>query len=251
MSADDAQGAGAVGPQLALVGSGEFLPVMAPVDAALLRGRAPRAVFLPTAAALDGAARVRYWIDLGTDHYRGLGVEAVPVPVLERAHADDPGLAALIAGAGLVYLSGGNPGYLAATLRGTRVWAAIVEAMEAGAALGGCSAGAMAMGAIAPDTARRELHGDRAMGPGLGVVPHVAVIPHFDKMVGWSPGIVERYLRSRPPGVHVVGIDEDTALVGGPHRWTVAGRGGVHLLGEPEGDRVHTDGETVVLPVTG
>ena len=55
---------GGVGPQLALVGSGEFLPVMAAVDAALLRGRAPRAVFLPTAAALDGAARVQYWIDL-------------------------------------------------------------------------------------------------------------------------------------------------------------------------------------------
>jgi len=170
----------AVGPGLALVGSGEFLPVMAPVDAAMLQGRAPRAVFLPTAAALDGADRVQYWIDLGTRHYESLGVEAVPVRVLDRSHADDPGLASLVEGAGLVYLSGGNPGYLAATLRGTRVWAAILAAVGAGAALGGCSAGAMAMGAIAPDTARRELHGDRAMGPGLGVVPHVAVIPHFD-----------------------------------------------------------------------
>lgn len=237
---------GGPGPQLALVGSGEFLPVMAPVDAQLLSGRAPRAVFLPTAAALDGAARVQYWIDLGIGHYEGLGVEAVPVPVLDRSHADDPGLAALVAGAGLVYLSGGNPGYLAATLRGTRVWAAILEAVAAGAALGGCSAGAMAMGAIAPDTARRELDGGRAMGSGLGVVPHVAVIPHFDKMVGWSPGIVDRYLAARPSGVHVVGIDEDTALVGGPDTWTVAGRGGVHLLG-PGGPRVLGAGATVTL----
>ena len=69
----------------------------------------------------------------------------VVVPVVDRISADDPELAGLVAGAGLVYLSGGNPPFLASTLRGTRVWAAIEDAWRAGAALAGCSAGAMAL----------------------------------------------------------------------------------------------------------
>src|SRR2546430_975557 len=125
-----AQAAGSGPGPVALVGSGEFLPVMEAVDAALLAGRPPRLAFLPTAAAQEGAERVDYWVELATEHCRRLGVEAVPVLALDRAGADDPGLAALIAGAGLVYLSGGNPGYLAETLRGSLVFDAIVAGGE-------------------------------------------------------------------------------------------------------------------------
>ena len=39
---------------IALVGSGEFLPVMEDVDRGLLAGRPPRAAFLPTAAGEEG-----------------------------------------------------------------------------------------------------------------------------------------------------------------------------------------------------
>src|SRR2546426_2259468 len=120
---------------LALVGSGEFLPVMEAIDAGLLAGRPPRLVFLPTAAAQEGAERVDYWVELATKHCRRLGVEAVPLLALDRAGADDPDLAGQIAGAGLVYLSGGNPGYLAETLRGSLMFDAIVAACRDGAAL--------------------------------------------------------------------------------------------------------------------
>src|SRR5437588_12078338 len=89
---------------VALVGSGEFLPAMEPVDAALLAGRPTRAVFLPTAAGPEGPERVDYWLRLGADHYRRLGAEPVPLAVLDRSDADDPALAAQVAGAGLVYL---------------------------------------------------------------------------------------------------------------------------------------------------
>src|SRR2546423_5281956 len=130
---------------IALVGSGEFLPVMEGVDAALLDGRPPRAVFLPTAAAPEGPQRVDYWLRLGAEHYQRLGVEPVPLTVLDRRDADDPANAAAVAGAGLVYLSGGNPGYLADTLRGTAVLEAILTAWQAGAALAGCSAGGRAL----------------------------------------------------------------------------------------------------------
>src|SRR5438270_572047 len=69
---------------VALVGSGEFLPAMEPVDAALLAGRPTRAVFLPTAAGPEGPERVDYWLRLGADHYRRLGAD----PVGPRADPD-------------------------------------------------------------------------------------------------------------------------------------------------------------------
>jgi cyanophycinase-like exopeptidase len=136
---------------VALVGSGEYLDVMVDVDRSLLAGRPPRAVFLPTAAAEEGEDRVRYWLELGGRHFQRLGVEPVPLPVLTREDASREELAALVQGAGLVYLSGGNPGYLASTLRGTLVWEAIVAAWHLGASLAGCSAGACALSYAAED----------------------------------------------------------------------------------------------------
>ena len=91
-----------------------------------------------------------WWLDLARRHYEAMGVEAVPVPVLTRADADDPGLAGLIDGVGLVYLSGGDPHHLASTLRGSPVWDAVIAAWHGGAALAGCSAGAMALTSGAP-----------------------------------------------------------------------------------------------------
>ena len=136
---------------LALVGSGEYLPVMHEVEAALIAGRPPRFVQLATAAAPEGQGSMARWHVLGLAAALRIGVEQVVVPVLDRVSADDEGLASLVEGAGLVYLSGGNPGFLAETLQGTRVWAAIESAWRAGAALAGCSAGAMAMGGrVAP-----------------------------------------------------------------------------------------------------
>jgi cyanophycinase-like exopeptidase len=218
--------AGAGPGPLALVGSGEYLPVMAEVEGALLRGRPPRYVQLATAAAPEGSAVLGRWHRLGREQAERLGVEQVVVDVRERADADDPALAALVEGAGLVYLSGGNPSYLAETLAGTAVWAAIVAAWQGGTALAGCSAGAMAMGGRVPVVRRPE----RPAVPGLGLLPHVRVIPHFDRMLGWVPDLVARTLADVDDGVTVVGVDEETALVGGPYTWEVQGRQQVWLL---------------------
>ncbi len=58
---------------LALVGSGEYLPPMEPVDRLLLArlGGEARVVCLPTAAATEGAERIRYWSELGVRHFVG------------------------------------------------------------------------------------------------------------------------------------------------------------------------------------
>ena len=135
---------------VALVGSGEFLEVMTAVDAGLLAGRPKKVAVLPTAASLEGEERVGWWLDLARRHYEAMEVECVPVPVSSRADADDAGMAGLVEGAGLVYLSGGDPHHLASTLRGSLVWDAVLAAWHGGAALAGCSAGAMALTSGAP-----------------------------------------------------------------------------------------------------
>jgi cyanophycinase-like exopeptidase len=144
----------------------------------------------------------------------------VVLPVNDRSDADDPVLAARVMGAGLIYLSGGHPAYLAGTLSGTAVWAAIVAAWRAGAALAGCSAGAMALTSWVPSLRERE----KGPTPGLGLLSHIRVIPHFDTFAARAPDLVERFLMPDDPAVTVIGVDEETALVGGPVEWTVQGR---------------------------
>ena len=175
---------------LALVGSGEYLPQMADIEGGLLDGRPPRYVQLATAAVPDGAAVVQRWHRLGVAQAARLGVEAVVLPVNDRHDADDPALAAQVAGAGLVYLSGGHPAYLAGTLRGTAVWAAIVAAWRGGAALAGCSAGAMALASWVPSLR----HPGEAPTAGLGLLAHLRVVPHFDAFVARVPDLVTRSL---------------------------------------------------------
>ena len=238
-------GAATVTGPLALVGSGEYLPVMQPVEALLLEGRAPRYVQLATAAAPEGDESLQRWHQLGRDQAERLGVEQVVVDVRDRRDADDPALAALIEGAGLVYLSGGSPQHLAQTLRGTAVWAAIQETWAGGAALAGCSAGAMAVTGWVP--AMRDL--GRHPDPGLGLLPHLRVIPHFDRMLGWVPDILTRALLRPPEGVVVLGIDEDTALVGGPEEWVVHGRQSVWVLSEGHQES-YASGQRVQTPRT-
>ncbi len=228
---------------VALVGSGEYLATSAPFEAELLRDRPPRYVQIPTAASLEGETSLNRWITLGEEQAARLGVEAVPVVVRDRTDADNPTIATLIEGAGLIYLSGGNPPHCAATLRGTRVWDAVLAAWRGGAALAGCSAGAMALTAWVPDLR----HPTRAADPGLGVVPGVRVIPHFDRFPRWIPDIVARYLLRAPEGTSVLGVDEDTAVLWDGATWTVHGARSAWLLTR-EGRTGHAVGEAVPLP---
>jgi cyanophycinase len=229
---------------LALVGSGEYLPVMAGVEGLLLAGRPGVYVQIPTAAAPEGEQSLRYWLDLGAAQAGRLGARQVPVVVRDRHEADDPDLAARVAGAGLIYLSGGSPVYLAQTLRGTRVWQAVVAAWQGGAALAGCSAGAIALTGWVP--AMREL--DNPADPGLGILPHLRVLPHFDRMLGWVPALLDHALAGPPAGTTVVGIDEETALVdltGTGHTWQVHGRQQVWTLADGTRDG-HPAGATLI-----
>ena len=212
---------------VALVGSGEYLPVLEDLERRLLAGRPPRFVQLATAAAPEGPDSLAHWHRLGRDAAERLGVQQVVVPVVDRISADDPEIAALVEGAGLVYLSGGSPPFLAATLRGTAVWAAVEAAWRAGAALAGCSAGAIALTDHVPDLR----HPLRPAEPGLGAVPALRVLPHFDRFAGRLPDVLLTRIVDTPDGVTVVGIDEDTALLSaGAGAWEVVGRQSAWVL---------------------
>jgi cyanophycinase-like exopeptidase len=229
--------------RIGLVGSGEFTPTTEDVDVTLLEQVDRRVVFLPTAAALEGTDRISYWVELGLAHYARLGVEASPLMVLDRASADNSELAAQVASAGLIYLSGGDPTYLATTIVGSRVGAAIVAAWRSGTSVAGCSAGAIALMEDVPDI--RQGPGDAVAG--LGLVPAMRVIPHLDRIERWMPGAVQRAIDRTPPGVQLVGIDEDTAVVGGPREWRVMGRGSAWLLSVPGAPLRYGDGAALAL----
>ena len=125
----------------------------------------------------------------------------------------------------------------------TAVWRAIERAWRDGAALAGCSAGAMALTDHVPDLR----HPLRDALPGLGAVPHLRVLPHFDRFAAWLPDVVLTRIVETPPGVTVLGIDEDTALVGGPERWEVRGRQSVWVL-TADGRAEHPAGSVLVTP---
>lgn len=230
---------------VALVGSGEYLPVMTEMEGALIAGRPPRYVQLPTAAGQEGPGSLSRWVGLGAEQAERLGVEAVAVMAIDRASAEDPELATQVKGAGLIYLSGGSPPYVADTLRASLVWSAIVEEWEAGAALAGCSAGAIALTDWVPNIRRPEAPA-RA---GLGVVKGLRVLPHFDRMARWAPQLAESIVAALPPGVTLVGIDEETAIVSDGsdlRRWVVHGRQAAWVCG-PDGRTAFRAGEEIEL----
>lgn len=211
---------------IALVGSGEFLPGMMDTDRALLGDRPGRVVHLPTAAGLESADSIARWSRMAASHYASLDRDVISLPVIDDHSADDAGIASEIdSETALIYLSGGNPAYCARTLRDSVVWEAVVGAWAEGASLAGCSAGAGALTTVAPNQTGGKTEA------GLGVVPNLAVIPHYDRARFLMP-IFDRVIRhAAPDGAEVIGIEEDTALVGRPgEEWTVYGRQSVVLI---------------------
>jgi cyanophycinase len=209
---------------VALVGAGEFLPEMLEFDAGLLAatGRSrPRVAILPTASYPDGEEVFTRWATMGTAHFGQLGAEVEPVLVRDRPGADDPAAAQAIGEADLVYLSGGKPSYLMSVLDGTVVGRAIVEAHWRGAVLAGCSAGAMVLAAHAFDFRLRLAMWPLRWHNGFGFVPGASVIPHYD---AWPEPLSVLIALQAPRGSLVLGIDEETAVVGRDGSWQVHGR---------------------------
>jgi cyanophycinase len=231
---------------VALIGAGEFLPSMAEFDVGLLlaTGRTrPRVAILPTASYPDGENVFNRWAAQGVAHFGALGAEVEPVLVRDRAGADDAACAQALGEADLIYLSGGKPGYLMQVLAGTAVARALLAAHERGAVLAGCSAGAMVLAAYAFDFRLRLVPWPLRWRRGFDLVPHALVVPHYD---AWPEPLSALIALQAPRGSAVIGIDEETALVGRDGAWQVHGRSRVTVWHGRQRDRYRA-GESLRL----
>ena len=181
----------------------------------------PRVAILPTASFPDGEDVFQRWAAMGVAHFSSIGAEVEPVLVRDRAAAFDPAAVQAVGEADLVYLSGGKPGHLVGVLHGTPLAAALLEANERGAVLAGCSAGAMALAGHAFSFRVRLLPWLMRWQLGLGVVPGATVVPHYN---AWPEPFSVLMALQAPRGSAVLGIDEDTGIVGHDGSWQVHGR---------------------------
>jgi cyanophycinase len=211
---------------LVLVGGGEFGEGLRGLDASLLELQdADEVAVLPTAAAFERPERA---IANAEAHFAALGAKVREVPVLGRYDAYQDANVEAVRSARIVYLTGGSPLHLRSVLKESPVWMALLEMWRAGGALVGSSAGAMVLGDPMVDPR------GGAFTLGLGLVENVAVVPHL------GAAAEHRTLRLAPPGVHLIGLPEQTAAVKDAHGWRAAGA-------LPDQVLVHLNGEVVPL----
>ena len=228
---------------LALVGSGEYLPAMAEFEKSLLEdgiknGKENIYIQIPTAAAQESSARLEYWRDLGQKQAQAIGAKPLFLPIYTREDAQNLSFVNQISNGALIYMSGGDPHYLAKTLIDTPIWQAIVKNWQSGGSLAGCSAGAMVLSSQIPNfrLSRAE------PTTGLNLIQNIRVIPHFNKFFKWIPESAAKLLMHVPDDSILIGIDELTAIVkrGGSDFWQVYGQAKLHMLkGSPEAQFSH------------
>ena len=206
---------------LALVGGDELNPGNEPQDRVLVEaaGGGP-AYVLATAADRHrpdlAVANARRW-------FGALGLDVDELPATKRSHVKALANVERARAGRFFYLVGGDPGIVPSTLAGSPVWDAVLEAWRGGAALGGSSAGAMALGEWTLVRARMPGDDRRRYAPALGLVPRTAVLPHFDTFGHrWADGA----LAAAPADdVVLVGPDERTAAVWRDGAWVALGDG--------------------------
>ena len=228
---------------LALVGSGEYLPAMAEFEKSLIldgigNRLKPTYIQIPTAAGKESEVRLNYWQQLGKAQADLIGATQLFLPIYSREDANNLEYANQIKDAGLIYISGGDPHYLANCLINTPVWSAILANWQQGGSLAGCSAGAMVLSAQIPHFRLSR----NQPTPGLNLIPNIRVIPHFNKFFKWIPEGAAKILLNLERDVILIGIDELTAVVkrSGQEQWQVYGQAKLHTLkGLPEKQLTH------------
>jgi cyanophycinase len=231
---------------IAIVGSGEYLPVMEDVDRYLLdslnlNGRKPRVVCLPTAAGQEGDTSVNRWSNMGVAHFTKLGAEVNALRIIDQGSANDPQWEPLLENADLVYFSGGDPGYLHYTMNGSRAWSAAQRAWERGAIYAGCSAGAMILAKRMPRFRLAQTQ------QGFGIVPAEFIMPHFDAIPIMFKPLLLALMGKLKNDERMIGVDEDTALIGTlGGEWKVMGQSKVHVYTRGE-HQIYESGQTLRL----
>ncbi len=223
-----------------LEGGAEFGGKMADPDRRALElagGLEALVGIVPAAAAPDhnhqraGRNGQQWFKRLGARHVTVLGL-------IDPPSAADPALAEALRQCRLIYMLGGFPHYLGQLLKGSRSWDAMLEAYQAGAVVGGSSAGAMVLCAHYYDPE------SKALVEGLNLLPGTCLIPHHDTMGRrWVAS-----LASALPQATLIGLDEQTGMLndGAGGQWQVYGKGAVTLYRQGA-EQQHLPGEAFSL----
>lgn len=187
---------------------------------------------MPTAAANHSPSMAA---SNGASYFSGLGADASPLMVLDRADANDEGLLSPVDSAHVVYLAGGDPRHLLDTLRDSLLLEKLRGAIDRGAVVAGSSAGAMVLGSWMRY---------REWTDALGLVPDVAVLPHHERSK--PDQVAGEMATSAPSGALVLGIDAKTCCLGGPDGWTALGPGAVTVYDQGRWSR-YGSGDSVPL----
>ena len=208
---------------LLLAGGGEFDEGMKAPDLRAISvagGKDVPISIVPAAAAPDnnhenaGNHGLRWFQRLGATDVSVVGL-------IDAVSAGDPAIVAALRNSRLIYLLGGFPRHLAQSLAGSAGWKAIMASFGTGAVVAGSSAGAMVLceSYYDPDTGR--------VLAGLNLLPGTCILPHHNTFgQHWATK-----LRQQLPGKLLIGIDEQTGMIGnlGEDRWEILGKGGVTL----------------------
>lgn len=225
---------------LALVGGEELHPGNEEQDRVLVEAAGSGPAYVLATAA--GRQRPELAVRHAVDWFGSLGLTVEELPATKRSHATSVVNAERARSGRFFYLVGGDPGLVPKTLAGSPVWRAIVAAWRDGAALAGSSAGAMAMGEWT--LVRDRMPGDdrRRYHPALGLVPGVAVLPHFET---FGHRWVESAKEASPSyGALLLGVDERSAAVWRVGRWQAFGPGAVTVIAS-EGQRRFESGHAI------
>lgn len=201
---------------IALMGGDEFSAGCEDMDRNILKVgvKDPRVVVVPTAAAGQDPLKAA---SNGVGYFLGLGFEAFPLMVIESVSANDNDFLDVIDTADVIYLTGGDPGHLLTTLRGSLFLKKLLSALRRGATVVGSSAAAMVMGSWV------RLNG--VWVDALGILPDVVLLPHHERN---NPVEIAGQLTSTyPDSAIVIGLDSMTCCFGGLTGWTVLGVGDV------------------------
>ena len=165
--------------------------------------------------------------------FERLGAEsAYPIHTQHRDDSEKEASIRMIEQATGIFFTGGDQSRIVDFIKGTSLEAAIHERHEAGAVVGGTSAGA----AMMPDqmivggaSVSNPSIGAVSMGPGMGFMPGIVVDQHFAQR-----GRIGRLLAALvlQPAVLGLGIDEDTGIIVQGDEFEVIGRGSVTVVDE-------------------
>lgn len=216
---------------IVLAGSGEFGQSMDELDGHIIKKLGnPKIAIIPTAAGREPDWHI--WIDRGLEHFGHIGGQPEGVELIRREDANSPAIVKKLTSFDFFYFSGGDPGYLLDTLKGSPSWDVIYQRFQDGATLAGSSAGAMALGSklwarIYDFVNHKRI---KPWEEGLGVV-NFGIIPHFD-LINKDLNTLQKGLFKRliPRDMEILGIDELTAYVREDGQWRKWGNGEVRWL---------------------